>query len=163
MFGQAAFDARGEILYVVETSVDGRSTRIWHVDGAGKSWNGETLAPASHTFSAAGDTEGLAVAVEPGTGKVFALFGGGRSIRDGNGDRHEGPRLRRGESMGRNGSFPSGALDQGVHPLIGDKTRLASPLEHGALAFDGRQHELYVHVRSTRAPAPDSILVFGTS
>jgi len=158
VFGQAALDPGKDILYVVENARDGDETRLWQVANASKVANHATVARDEHSIlKAEGDRQGAGVAAGP-FHRVYALFGGGEVYEDDRGAQSlRGPRLRQGTA----GAFPASLQHRRpMHTLMGPGTRLPDPLGHGSLAYDGRQHELYVLVPPGDA-GRTAILVFG--
>jgi len=137
-FGQAALDLSSNILYVLETTLDGRQTRVWRLPNPNAQGYNSTVTPAtSYTTAANNDTWGVGVAAFPG-GNVFGLFGNGSVVYDGLLLSYSGARLR----FGVGGTFQDTYPDSNI--IIGANTGLSSSLTYGSLAYDAQNTVLYV-------------------
>lgn len=138
-FGQASIDTGNNILYVVQTAVDGSSTRVWKVANPNQlSLTLLSPLPATNfTIGISSDTFGSGVAVGS-SGTIYGLFGNGSTIFNNLGAPSDGPRLRQGPG----GNFPASV--PGTNVLIGSTTKLASPLTFGSLGYDTQNNLLFV-------------------
>jgi len=155
VFGAASIDPTSDILYVLETALDGTACRVWVISGASSQANAGALTPASsYTSGIDTDTYGSGVAAIPGSG-VFGLFGGGGAIYTAS-STFTGPRLR----LAPGGSFVStDSTGYGYDVIIGGDTLLGSSATYGSLGFDASNSCVYV----LAGPGPTGIQVFTRS
>jgi hypothetical protein len=159
VFGQAALDPVADILYVQETTRDGKRSRVWHVGNVSRVRGGAKVGADAAT-EVDDDGRGAGLAAGPAH-KVFALFGEGRDVETLGGDTHQGPRLRQGEPRGRNLLFGDPHLATDRNLLAGAATGLKKPMRYGSLAYDQQHHELYVFAQPPEGDELAQILVFG--
>lgn len=163
VFSQAAVDSSRNVLYVMETTSNYATARVWCVPNASRqaSING-TVTPASqYTTSVSGDTAGVGLATAPG-GDFFGFFAGGTALDDLT-HSYTGARIR----MGTSDAFPAPIIDSApsTDVLIGSNTTFPASPNYGSLAYDTQNNALYVFAQPSAAfvsPATDtaSILVF---
>ena len=155
VFGAASIDSNGNILYVLETALDGSGCRVWKVDTASTQTNATTITPATtYTVGIDTDTYGSGVAAIPGSG-VFGLYGGGGAIYTAS-STFTGPRIR----LGPSGTFVStNSAGYGYDVVIGGDTLLGSGITYGAIGYDATNTCLYV----LDGPSPTGIHVFNKS
>lgn len=152
-FGQAAVDQGNNILYVMETSLDGSTTRVWYAPGASTILN-QAVVPVAQAFNVSGDTWGTGLAAVPG-GSVIGLFGGGNTIYQApTGTTYTGPRMW----LGKNGAFPltsGGYILSNSNVIIGNGniSGFASTINYGSLAYDSQRTALYAFGQGSPAVA----------
>jgi hypothetical protein len=156
VFGQASVDPNGNCLYVMETSKDGEESRLWVVRNASKV-SSDTIAKGPKTIcSVDGDKRGAGVAAGVGN-RVYALFGGGKNFEDGHGAIVSGARLREGVD----GTFPINTHHKKpINTMVGKNSKIPDATDYGSVAYDGRNHTVYVLVPKS-GDAATSILAFG--
>jgi len=155
VFGAASMDPASNILYVLETALDGSGSRVWKIGDPGALANDTELTPASsYTTGIGTDTFGAGVAALPASG-VFGLFGDGSAIYTAS-STFTGPRLR----LGPGGSFvATGSAGYGTDVIVGGDTQLGSSITYGSIAYDASNACLYV----LDGPSPAGIQVFTRS
>lgn len=156
--GQVAMDQTKDVLYVMETTLDGNSTRVWYVSGISTLANQYSV-PVAQTFNVAGDTWGCGLAAVPGGG-VIGLFGGGNTVYRLT-STYTGPRMW----LGQTGSFPipvGGYVTGNV--IIGQEgnsvTGFSSTVNYGSLGYDAQNSALYVFGQGSSAVSRFSLSQF---